>query len=111
MRTIKLAILAFGIISLFAGLGGCKKFLDEKPISTLAPETYWKSETDATNWMGGVYNSLQTTLRNNWFDWGEVRADNVRVGGTGNAQLTMITNTLSANDPDINGTTQWTDLY
>jgi starch-binding outer membrane protein, SusD/RagB family len=61
--------------------------------------------------MAGIYNSLQTTLRSNWFDWGEVRSDNVRVGGTGNAQLTMITNTLSANDGDINGTTRWTDLY
>jgi len=90
---------------------GCKKFLDKKPISTLAPDNFWKSESDATTWLAGIYNSLQTTLRTNWFDWGEVRADNVRVGGTGNAQLTMITNTLSANDADINGTTRWTDLY
>lgn len=110
MKTIKCIVLALGIIGVFVGIG-CKKFLDEKPVSSLAPETYWKSETDATNWMAGIYNSLQTTLRTNWFDWGEVRADNVRVGGTGNAQLTMITNTLSANDADINGTTQWTELY
>src|ERR1044072_9761208 len=108
MKAIKIVFLVFGITTLFVGLGGCKKFLDEKPVSTLAPETYWKSETDATNWIAGIYNSLQTTLRTNWFDWGEVRADNMRVGGTGNAQLTMITNTLSANDADINGTTQWT---
>jgi starch-binding outer membrane protein, SusD/RagB family len=93
------------------GMVSCNKFLEEKPISTLAPETFWKTETDATTWMAGIYNSLQTTLRFNWFDWGEVRSDNVRVGGTGNAQLTMITNTLSANDADINGTTRWTDLY
>jgi hypothetical protein len=61
--------------------------------------------------MAGVYNQLQSTLNTNWFDWGEVRSDNVRVGGTGNAQLTMITNTLSANDADINGVTTWTNLY
>jgi starch-binding outer membrane protein, SusD/RagB family len=110
MKTIKFAVIVLGILAVAGGIG-CKKFLDKKPISTLAPETFWKSETDATTWMAGIYNSLQTTLRTNWFDWGEVRSDNVRVGGTGNAQLTMITNTLSANDADINGTTQWTDLY
>lgn len=110
MKTIKLVTIVFGVIGLLTSVS-CNKFLEEKPISTLAPENFWKSETDATSWMAGVYNSLQTTLRSNWFDWGEVRSDNVRVGGTGNAQLTMITNTLSANDADINGTTRWTDLY
>ena len=110
MKTIKFAVIILGLMGLFAGMG-CKKILDEKPISTLAPDNFWKSQTDADTWMAGIYNSLQTTLRSNWFDWGEVRSDNVRVGGTGNAQLTMITNTLSANDGDINGTTRWSDLY
>jgi hypothetical protein len=95
---------------MLAGMG-CKKFLEEEPISSLAPETFWKSETDATAWIAGMYNSMQTTLSTNFFDWGEVRSDNMRIGGTGNAQLTMITNTLSANDADINGITSWTNLY
>ncbi len=110
MKAIKFIVIVFTVVGLFASVS-CNKFLEEKPISTLAPENFWKSETDAATWMAGVYNSLQTTLRTNWFDWGEVRSDNVRVGGTGNAQLTMITNTLSANDGDINAITRWTDLY
>lgn len=110
MKTIKLVVIIFTVTGVFASIS-CNKFLEEKPISTLAPENFWKSETDATTWMAGVYNSLQTTLGTNWFDWGEVRSDNVRVGGTGNAQITMITNTLSANDADINGITRWTNLY
>ena len=110
MKTIKFAVAVLGVIGLVAGVG-CNKFLDEKPISTVAPENFWKDRNDATTWMAGVYNSLQSALRNNSIDWGEVRSDNVRVGGTGNAQLTMITNTLSANDADINGITRWTDLY
>ena len=110
MKTIKLVVIVFSVIGLFTSIS-CKKFLDQKPISTLAPENFWKSETDATTCMAGIYNSLQTTLSTNYFDWGEVRSDNVRVGGTGNAQLTMITNTLSANDADINGITRWTNLY
>jgi len=110
MKLTRIIAIVFVTIGLFSGIG-CKKFLDKEPISTLSPENFWKSESDAISWMAGIYNSLQTTLRTNWFDWGEVRSDNVRVGGTGNAQLTMITNTLSANDPDINGTTQWTEVY
>ena len=110
MKRLKTGLIISGMLVLLATIS-CNKFLDEKPISTLAPENFWKSETDATTWMAGLYNSLQTTLRTNWFDWGEVRSDNVRIAGTGNAQLTMITNTLSANDADINGTTRWTDLY
>jgi starch-binding outer membrane protein, SusD/RagB family len=110
MRTVRIILFIISVSGIIAAVS-CNKFLEEKPISTLAPETFWKTETDATTWMAGIYNTLQTTLRSNWFDWGEVRSDNVRVGGTGNAQLTMITNTLSANDADINGTTRWTDLY
>jgi hypothetical protein len=110
MKKIKFAVVALCVIGLLSGIS-CKKILDQKPISTLAPDNFWKSETDATSWMAGIYNSLQTTLGTNWFDWGEVRSDNVRVGGTGNAQLTMIGNTLSANDADINSITTWTNLY
>jgi hypothetical protein len=110
MRTIKIVVAIAVVVGLVAG-SSCNKFLEEKPISSLAPENFWKSESDATTWMAGVYNSMQTTLTTNWFDWGEVRSDNVRIGGTGNAQLTMITNTLSANDADINGVTSWTNLY
>ena len=110
MKTIKVAFIVIAVIGMFAGLG-CKKFLDQKPISAIPPESFWKDKTDAKNWMAGIYNSLQTTLSAGHLDWGEVRSDNLRVGGTGNAQLTMITNTLSANDADINSITTWTNLY
>jgi hypothetical protein len=109
MKRIQLIFIVAAVSMLV--VAGCKKFLNEEPISTIPPENFWKDKNDATTWMAGMYNSLQTTLRNNWLDWGEVRSDNLRVGGTGNAQLTMITNTLSANDADINGITRWTDLY
>lgn len=110
MRKIKFAFFLLAMISMIAGTG-CKKFLDQKPISTVPPESFWKDRNDAKNWMAGIYNSLQTTLSLSYIDWGEVRSDNLRVGGTGNAQLTMITNTLSANDADINSITTWTNLY
>ena len=110
MKKIKFAAVIFGLIVIVTGIS-CKKFLEQKPISTISPDRFWKDQNDAKTWMAGIYNSLQTTLRTNWFEWGEVRSDHIRVGGTGNAQLTMITNTLSANDADINSTTRWTDIY
>lgn len=110
MKRIKNISILVVLILIVPGLG-CKKFLDEKPISTVSPDKFWKDRNDAATWMAGVYNSLQTTLSTNYYDWGEVRADHIRVGGTGNAQLTMITNTLSANDADINGITRWSNLY
>ncbi|MGN6266215.1 MAG: RagB/SusD family nutrient uptake outer membrane protein [Ginsengibacter sp.] len=111
MKKIKLIVILGCLISLTATMIGCKKFLKQDPISTVPPGKFWKDKNDASTWMAGVYNSLQTTLSTAFFDWGEVRSDNVRVGGTGNAQLTMISNTLSANDGDINGITNWTNLY
>ena len=110
MKRFKNIAILIVLISLVPGLA-CKKFLDEKPISTISPDKFWKDRNDAATWMAGVYNSLQTTLSTNYYEWGEVRADHIRVGGTGNAQLTMITNTLSANDADINETTRWSALY
>ncbi|HEX6179937.1 MAG TPA: RagB/SusD family nutrient uptake outer membrane protein [Chitinophagaceae bacterium] len=110
MKTTKILFIILVAATIVTG-AACKKFLDKQPISTASPATFWKDRSDANTWMAGVYNSLQSALSSNYIDWGEVRSDNLRVGGTGNAQLTMITNTLSANDADINGITRWTSIY
>jgi len=89
----------------------CNKYLDKDPISSVTPGTFWKDQNDAKTWQAGIYNQLANTLRYNWFDWGEVRSDNVKTAGTGNAQTKMLNNILSANDADINGVTRWTDIY
>lgn len=110
MKTIKFPLLLVGL-ALIIGLTDCNKLLNEVPVSTASPSTFWKDKNDASTWMAGIYNQLQTTLSSNYLNWGEVRSDNLEVGGTGNAQLTMMTNTLSANNSNINGITQWQDLY
>jgi hypothetical protein len=110
MKQIKVICLVLAITGFVLSIG-CKKVLEQKPVSTIAPQDFWKDKNDSKTWMAGIYNSLQTTLMNQWLDWGEVRSDNMEVSGTGNAQLTMITNTLSANDNDINSITRWTNLY
>lgn len=110
MKKVKFVAFAICVVGLLSGVG-CKKILDQKPISTIPPDIFWKTEGDATSWMAGIYNSLQTALSSNFYNWGEVRSDNARVGGTGNAQITMTGNTLSANDATISSIINWSDLY
>jgi hypothetical protein len=111
MKQVKILTFAALLLSIGVVLPGCKKFLTQDPISTVSPNRFWQDQNDANTWMAGIYNQMQSTLSSAFFDWGEVRSDNVRVGGTGNAQQTMISNTLSGNDADINGITNWTNLY
>ncbi|RPE08787.1 RagB/SusD family nutrient uptake outer membrane protein [Chitinophaga lutea] len=110
MKRIKLTAIFFAGLMMIASVQ-CNKTLDESPVSTSDPKDFWKDQNDAKAWMAGVYNQLQTVLRLNWFDWGEVRSDNMTVAGTGNAQVKMLSNALTANDADLNGTTTWTELY
>jgi starch-binding outer membrane protein, SusD/RagB family len=111
MKRVKISVLLFaGLAIVFSNLK-CNKYLDEEPVSSVTPDTFWKDQNDAKAWMAGIYNQLQSTLNTNWFDWGEVRSDNVKTAGTGNAQTKLLNNILSANDADVNGVTRWTALY
>jgi hypothetical protein len=83
--------------------------LDKQPVSSISPSLYWQSKTDADNWMAGIYNQMQRTLRTSWFDWGEYRSDNVYGVGTGEAQTIMLNNQLSSTNQ--NSVTSWTELY
>lgn len=98
------------MVVLLPGMG-CKKFLEEKPFSTIDPNGFFKDQNDVLTWQAGVYNAMQTALTENFFQWGDVRGDNFEVGGVGNAQLKMVSNTLSANDNDLNNITRWNNLY
>ena len=62
---------------------GCKKFLDQEPISDLAPERFWKSADDAKTGVAAIYDGIQKTLNGNYTDWGDARSDNFTYGGTG----------------------------
>ncbi|MGX5821001.1 RagB/SusD family nutrient uptake outer membrane protein [Chitinophaga lutea] len=108
----KLNIIAIAMMGLLVLTGTqCNRALDQAPISSTSPENFWRDKSDARAWMGGIYNQLQTVLRTNYFDWGEVRSDNVQASGTGNAQVKLVNNLLAASDADLNGITRWTDLY
>lgn len=92
------------------GTIGCN-VIEKEPISSIEPEQFFQNKNDANAFMAGIYNSMQTTLRTNYFDWGEVRSDNVEPEGTGTAQAKLVNNALAANDNDLNAVTNWSDLY
>ncbi len=111
MRRLNISFKMLVGLALILMTTNCDKFLDEKPQSTIIPEIFWQTKSDADTWLAGIYNSLQTTLRTNYFDWGEARADNVDQESTGNAQRKVLRNTFSANDTDVNAITSWASLY
>lgn len=86
---------------------GCDDFLDKQPISQLSRDKFWKTPKDADIWIAAMYDGMQSTLRGNYFLWGEIRADNQQLAGTGTAQLKFLTNTLSSDMSECN----WNNLY
>jgi hypothetical protein len=63
------------ILALFVS-AGCKKFLDQEPISDLSPNSFWKSADDAKTGVAAIYDGVQKTLNGNYTDWGDARSDN-----------------------------------
>ncbi len=88
-------------------LAGCEDFLDKQPISQLSRDRFWNTPKDADIWIAGMYDGLQKTLGDNYYNWGEVRGDNSQQAGTGTAQLNFLTNTITASMGECN----WANLY
>jgi hypothetical protein len=102
----KKLILYISIVGLFAS-AGCKKFLDQEPISDLGPESFWKSADDAKTGVAAIYDGIQKTLNGNYTDWGDARSDNFTYGGTGENQINITLNGLNS----LTGAANWNNLY
>jgi hypothetical protein len=59
---------------LIAGLGSCKKYLEQEPENALTREEFFKTEADANAAITGVYDALQA-CHDEFLRWGEFRAD------------------------------------
>lgn len=74
-----IAICALGTALL---LGGCKKFLDEKPLSQVALDQFYKNKFDVDAAMAGMYAKFQMEMvgddqyTEKYLYWGEYRSDN-----------------------------------
>src|SRR5690349_18346358 len=108
MKRIKIFFLiAMAFSSMLLYTGCSKDTLNEKPTSSIAPSSFWKTQADAAAWLAGIYRQLQGTLgTGNWTDWGEIRSDNMDVSGSG-VNTDLLYNTIGANDAG----TSWQSLY
>jgi hypothetical protein len=93
--------------SLLLTAGGCKKFLDQQPISDLSEERFWKTNEDAALGNAAIYDGVQKILNGNYTDWGDARSDNFTYGGTGENQINVTLNGLNS----LNGAARWDNLY
>lgn len=106
MKKIFNFLITFVILSGFI-FSGCDDFLDKQPVSQLSRDKFWKTPKDADIWIAGMYDGLQSTLKTNYFIWGEIRSDNEQLCGTGTAQIQLLTNTLTSSMSECN----WNNLY
>ena len=95
------------IIFTFLIVAGCDDFLEEQPVSAVSVDTFWKTPDDAVVGMAAMYDALQRSLSENFFDWGEGRSDNFTAGGTGQFQVDIAVGNLSSTI----AAASWTNLY
>lgn len=103
IRISKIALLLVLVV-----LTSCEDFLNKEPLGEVPVEQMWKSRRDVQAGVNNIYVNFRNTMRNNFFQWGELRADNFESKyGT-------------ADDPDMLSRNQltssmacamWTDLY
>lgn len=77
MKNIKYFV---GAICLALSLNSCSDFLNEEPVSEIPAGDMWQTARDAKAGINEIYGLLRSTLRENYFYWGEFRSDNVAPG-------------------------------
>src|SRR5947208_4132 len=90
-------------------LTGCKKQLNQQPISDLSSDLFWKTAQDAQFGNAAIYDGIQKAFSTNgsFTEWGDARSDNFTYGGTGENQINVALNGLNATTGSVN----WNNLY
>lgn len=100
--------LLFSTAILAISLNSCSDFLDEQPVSEIPAGEMWKTARDAKAGVNEIYGIFRSTMRENYFYWGEFRSDNMAPGApSATNQERVIKNLLTTDHP----TTEWTKLY
>ncbi len=98
-------ILAFTAIL----MTGCKKKLDQQPISDLSASLFWKTPEHAQLGIAAIYDAMQKTFSSNgsFTEWADARSDNFTFGGTGENQINIVLNGLNS----TTATASWDNLF
>ena len=101
-------------VSILIIAGGCKKFLNEEPLSQVPVEDYFTKLKDINAAVTGMYASFQDEMtgdgsgNGNYFYWGEGRSDNFDRSQYANSTITELSlNQLTSG----NSTSDWSGLY
>lgn len=108
-------ILAYSTLFLIIILSGCKKLVNEDPLSDGTLDQFFKSKFDADAAMAGMYGAFQQTMigesqfNNRITFWGDARSDNMERQKTYSSSTTseIHFNSLTPN----NNFADWSPLY
>lgn len=82
--------------------------IDIEPVSEIPSKEMWKTPRDARAGVTDIYGLFRHAMRDNYFYWGEFRADNfIRGTSLSTDQQEVIDNVLTSSHPS----TQWNRLY
>ena len=96
------------IVLMAVSICGCKKFLNQQPITTIPTNDFWKTPADAQAGIAGIYDGLQAAFNSSHFtEWGDARSDNYNAGGTGSNQVTVSLNGVSS----LTGSANWGTVF
>jgi len=103
-RSIYILIVLTGIL-----ITGCKKKLDQQPISDLSASLFWKTPEHAQLGVAAIYDAMQKTFSSNgsFTEWADARSDNFTFGGTGENQINIVLNGLNS----TTATASWDNLF
>lgn len=97
---------------LLIGVSSCSGWLDVKPESQIVLEEYWTSEADVDAVLAACYRGL-TTDDNIYrmIIWGELRSDNMTIGGSIPNERYDIQKLLEGNISPTNSFCSWSSFY
>lgn len=82
--------------------------IDIDPISEIPADQMWKSERDARAGVNALYGIFRTTMRQNYYYWGEFRSDNFSQGSSlATDQMELMNNLLTSSHSSSN----WSNLF
>ena len=112
----KKIIYSICIFSIALSAPGCKKFLDQKPLTDVPTNEFFRSVKDINTALAGIYASFQQDMTSNgdnfsgnYFSWGEMRSDNFDDNGqyASSSYKQLAQNALTSGNSSAN----WTGFY
>lgn len=99
-------------ISLLVGATSCNDWLDVKPDSQIILEDFWKSESDVESVIASCYRDLtRDDVIGRMIIWGELRSDNMTIGGVIPSARYGIQQILEGNLTSSNAFCSWGAYY